>query len=82
MWLGWADVIGVSYVAECGVCEQVYAAASEDMDTLTFATPYLIRRLTFNVARDMPPLQFSYVKLLEGLGLSPAEVCCAWVLCH
>lgn len=32
----------------------MYAAGSEDMDTLCFSTPVLLRHLTFSEARKMP----------------------------
>lgn len=35
-------------------CHQVYAAGSEDMDTLTFNSPILLRHLTFSEAKKMP----------------------------
>ena len=41
--------------AQCAVLAKagkVYAAASEDMDTLTFASPVLLRHLTFRRAEE------------------------------
>ncbi|KAJ1651111.1 Elongation of fatty acids protein 2 [Dispira simplex] len=52
---------------------KVYAAASEDMDTLTFASPVLLRHLTFSEARKMPITEFKLEKVLAGLELSMAE---------
>lgn len=49
---------------------KVYAAASEDMDTLCFATPFLLRHLTFSEAKKMPIAEISYAKALEGLGMT------------
>jgi hypothetical protein len=33
---------------------QVYGAGTEDMDTLTFNSPILLRHLTFSEARKLP----------------------------
>ncbi|EAT89482.2 hypothetical protein SNOG_02751 [Parastagonospora nodorum SN15] len=46
---------------------KVYAAASEDMDTLTFNTPILLRHLTFSEQRKEPILEIHLDKVLEGL---------------
>ena len=37
---------------------KVYAAGTEDMDTLTFGTTILLRHLTFSEARKMPIKEF------------------------
>lgn len=58
--------------AQCAVlarAEKVYAAASEDMDTLTFNAPVLLRHLTFSEQRKMPIQEIHLEKVLEGLGL-------------
>ncbi|KAJ3018868.1 Elongation of fatty acids protein 2 [Thoreauomyces humboldtii] len=49
---------------------KVYAAGSEDMDTLTFGTPILLRHLTFSEARKMPIGEIHLDKALEGLGMT------------
>ncbi|TPX57175.1 hypothetical protein PhCBS80983_g04040 [Powellomyces hirtus] len=49
---------------------KVYAAGSEDMDTLTFGTPILLRHLTFSEARKMPIAEIHLDKALEGLGMT------------
>lgn len=54
-------------LAKAGI---VYAAGSEDMDTLTFATPVLLRHLTFSEARKMPISEINLAAVLEGLELS------------
>ncbi|KAF2877884.1 flap endonuclease 1 [Massariosphaeria phaeospora] len=46
---------------------KVYAAASEDMDTLTFDSPILLRHLTFSEQRKEPILEIHLDKTLEGL---------------
>lgn len=48
---------------------KVYAAASEDMDTLCYEPPYLLRHLTFAEARKMPINQITYTEAMEGLNL-------------
>ncbi|KAI9483550.1 MAG: PIN domain-like protein [Benjaminiella poitrasii] len=56
--------------AELARSGKVYAAASEDMDTLTFSSPVLLRHLTFSEARKMPIDEVNLEKALEGLELS------------
>ncbi|KDQ20824.1 hypothetical protein BOTBODRAFT_26846 [Botryobasidium botryosum FD-172 SS1] len=46
---------------------KVFAAGSEDMDTLTFNAPILYRHLTFSEAKKMPISEISLEKALEGL---------------
>ncbi|KAF0320057.1 Flap endonuclease 1 [Colletotrichum sp. SAR11_59] len=58
--------------AQCAVLARagkVYAAASEDMDTLTFDTPILLRHLTFSEQRKEPIQEVHIDKVLEGLGM-------------
>ena len=45
----------------------VFAAASEDMDTLTFSSPILLRHLTFSESRKMNIMEIHLDKVLEGL---------------
>ncbi|KAF2230364.1 PIN domain-like protein [Viridothelium virens] len=52
---------------------KVYAAASEDMDTLTFNAPVLLRHLTFSEQKKEPIQEISLDKVLEGLQLSYNE---------
>jgi len=69
-------LMGVPYVeapceAEAQCAElvkggKVYAAGTEDMDTLTFGTNILLRHLTFSEARKMPIKEFYLDKVLEG----------------
>jgi flap endonuclease-1 len=47
-----------------------FAAGSEDMDTLTFGTPILLRHLTFSEARKMPIVDIHLQQVLDGLGFS------------
>lgn len=77
-------LMGIPYVnapceaeAQCAaLCEagKVYAAASEDMDTLTFRSPVLLRHLTFSEQRKIPISEVVYDRVLEGLELTHKEV--------
>mmetsp|Transcript_5894 Transcript_5894/g.14638 ORF Transcript_5894/g.14638 Transcript_5894/m.14638 type:complete len:424 (-) Transcript_5894:2501-3772(-) len=51
---------------------KVYATGTEDMDALTFATPILVRKLTFaNQSSKGAQIQtMNYKKAIEGLGLT------------
>ncbi len=56
--------------AELARAGKVYATATEDMDALTFATPKLLRKLTFSLAKDEGILEIDVSKVLEGLDLT------------
>lgn len=59
--------------AQCAAlakADKVYAAASEDMDTLTFGTPRLVRRMWASEAAKLPILEINLDKALTGLGVS------------
>ncbi|KAK3346799.1 PIN domain-like protein [Lasiosphaeria hispida] len=72
-------LMGIPYIiapteaeAQCAVLARagkVYAAASEDMDTLCFNTPILVRHLTFSEQKKMPIQEIHVDKVLEGLGM-------------
>jgi len=51
----------------------VYATATEDMDALTFATPVLVRKMTFAGASKSVVQSISYSKAVEGLELTHAQ---------
>lgn len=51
-----------------------YAVGSEDMDTITFGSPILLRHLTVSEARKLPIVEMHLQPLLEGLGMSMAQV--------
>lgn len=53
---------------------QVYGAGSEDMDTLTFNSPVVLRHLTFSEARKMPIDVISLDEVLAGLELTMDQV--------
>lgn len=69
--------MGIPYIiapteaeAQCAVLARagkVYAAASEDMDTLCFDSPILLRHLTFSEQRKEPIQEIHVQKVLEGL---------------
>lgn len=52
----------------------VYGAGSEDMDTLTFDSPVLLRHLTFSEARKLPIDVISLKDVLAGLELDMDKV--------
>ncbi|KAK5071841.1 Elongation of fatty acids protein 2 [Lithohypha guttulata] len=70
-------LMGIPYIvapteaeAQCAVLARagkVYAAASEDMDTLCFNAPILLRHLTFSEQRKEPIQEIHLEKALEGL---------------
>ncbi|KAF2174216.1 hypothetical protein M409DRAFT_62322 [Zasmidium cellare ATCC 36951] len=70
-------LMGIPYIiapteaeAQCAVLARggkVYAAASEDMDTLTFDAPVLLRHLTFSEQRKEPVQEIHVDRVLEGL---------------
>lgn len=77
-------LMGIPYIvapteaeAQCATLARggkVYAAASEDMDTLTFDSPILLRHLTFSEQRKEPILEIHLDKVLEGLNMERKQV--------
>jgi flap endonuclease-1 len=77
-------LMGIPYIvapteaeAQCAVLARagkVYAAASEDMDTLCFDSPILLRHLTFSEQRREPILEIHLHKVLEGLNMDRRRV--------
>ncbi|KAJ9236390.1 hypothetical protein DTO207G8_1990 [Paecilomyces variotii] len=73
-------LMGVPYIdapteaeAQCAVLARagkVYAAASEDMDTLCFEAPILLRHLTFSEQRKEPIQEIHLSRVLEGMDMS------------
>ncbi len=55
--------------AELAKAGKVYAAASEDMDTLCYEPPYLLRHLTYSEARKIPVDEVKTSLIIEGLEL-------------
>lgn len=78
------QLMGVPYIdapteaeAQCATLARagkVYAAASEDMDTLCFETPILLRHLTFAEQRKEPIQEIDLKRALEGLGMGRNQV--------
>ncbi|KAH8994316.1 PIN domain-like protein [Lactarius hatsudake] len=52
---------------------KVYAAGSEDMDTLTFNAPILYRHLTFSEAKKEPISEINLKHALEGLQMDMSQ---------
>ncbi|BGP58269.1 hypothetical protein JCM8202_000969 [Rhodotorula sphaerocarpa] len=59
----------------------VYGAGSEDMDTLTFNSPIVLRHLTFSEARKMPIDIISLDEVLSGLDLTLEKFVDMCMLC-
>ncbi|GAA5872640.1 hypothetical protein JCM1840_004861 [Sporobolomyces johnsonii] len=59
----------------------VYGAGSEDMDTLTFNSPIVLRHLTFSEARKMPIDVISLEDVLKGLELTMDQFIDMCMLC-
>jgi flap endonuclease-1 len=76
--------MGIPYIiapteaeAQCAVLARagkVYAAASEDMDTLCFDSPVLLRHLTFSEQRKEPIQEIFLEKVLAGLNMDRKQV--------
>ncbi|KAM0752303.1 flap endonuclease 1-A [Meredithblackwellia eburnea MCA 4105] len=60
---------------------KVYGAGSEDMDTLTFNSPIVLRHLTFSEARKMPINIISLSDVLKGLDLTMDQFIDMCMLC-
>ncbi|KAI9641255.1 Elongation of fatty acids protein 2 [Ciborinia camelliae] len=77
-------LMGIPYIiapteaeAQCAALARagkVYAAASEDMDTLCFDSPILLRHLTFSEQRKEPIQEVSLEKVLTGLNMDRKQV--------
>ncbi|EIW81137.1 PIN domain-like protein [Coniophora puteana RWD-64-598 SS2] len=52
---------------------KVYAAGSEDMDTLTFHAPVLLRHLTFSEAKKAPISEIHLERALQGLEMDMSQ---------
>jgi flap endonuclease-1 len=52
----------------------VYAAGSEDMDTLTFNSPIILKHLTFSEARKLPIDAIKLEEVLAGLEMNMSQV--------
>ncbi|OBA20895.1 flap endonuclease 1 [Metschnikowia bicuspidata var. bicuspidata NRRL YB-4993] len=73
------ELMGIPYVdapseaeaqcAELARSGKVFAAASEDMDTLCYEPKFLLRHLTVAEARKLPIDQIEFAEVLKGLGM-------------
>ncbi|NWR47966.1 FEN1 endonuclease, partial [Regulus satrapa] len=73
-------LMGIPYVEAPGEAEascaalakagKVYAAATEDMDCLTFGSPVLMRHLTASETKKLPIQEFHLSRILQDLQLS------------
>ncbi|KAK4051655.1 Elongation of fatty acids protein 2 [Microbotryomycetes sp. JL201] len=72
MGIPWINAPGEAEAQCAELCRGnlVYGAGSEDMDTLTFNSPILVRHLTFSEARKMPIEVISLQDVLEGFNLT------------
>ncbi|XP_068116531.1 flap endonuclease 1 [Hyperolius riggenbachi] len=52
---------------------KVYAAATEDMDALTFGTPLLLRHLTASEAKKLPIQEFHLSRALQEIGITQEQ---------
>ncbi|XP_028592709.2 flap endonuclease 1 [Podarcis muralis] len=76
-------LMGIPYVDAPGEAEascaalvkasKVYAAATEDMDCLTFGSPVLMRHLTASEAKKLPIQEFHLSRILQDLSLTQKE---------
>lgn len=60
---------------------KVYGAGSEDTDTLTFASPILLRNLTASAARKLDIMEMDLERVLAGLGLTHDQFIDVCILC-
>lgn len=77
-------LMGIPYIiapteaeAQCAALARagkVYAAASEDMDTLCFDSPILLRHLTYSEQRKEPIQEIHLDRVLAGLGMERKQV--------
>eukprot|EP01026_Neomeris_dumetosa_P043434 TRINITY_DN3641_c0_g1_i7.p1 TRINITY_DN3641_c0_g1~~TRINITY_DN3641_c0_g1_i7.p1 ORF type:complete len:384 (+),score=56.60 TRINITY_DN3641_c0_g1_i7:51-1202(+) len=59
----------------------VYGVATEDMDTLTFGAPRLIRNLMTPQSQNKPVCEFSYQEMLDELDLTADQFIDLCILC-
>ena len=60
--------------AELARAGKVYAAGSEDMDTLTFGSPILLKNLTASEQKKLPVTEVNLHKALEELNMPMSQV--------
>lgn len=70
--------------AQCAqLCKDglVHGISTEDMDSLTFGTPRLIRHLMAPASQKSAVTEFEYAKVLEELNLTPEQFVDLCILC-
>eukprot|EP00033_Pygsuia_biforma_P003130 GCRY01003437.1.p1 GENE.GCRY01003437.1~~GCRY01003437.1.p1 ORF type:complete len:374 (-),score=109.09 GCRY01003437.1:219-1340(-) len=70
--------------AQCAALNKagkVYATATEDMDSLTFGTPILLRNMTYSEAQKKPVKEYRIDQVLEGMQLTQAQFIDMCILC-
>lgn len=70
--------------AQCAqLCKDnlVYAISTEDMDSLTFATPKLVRHLMAPTSQKVAVMEFDHAKVLEGLNMTQEQFIDLCILC-
>lgn len=67
--------------AELVKAGKIFAAGTEDMDSLTFGTSVLYRRLTVAAAKKIPILEIKLDRALEGLELTREQFVDLCILC-
>mmetsp|Transcript_31642 Transcript_31642/g.51071 ORF Transcript_31642/g.51071 Transcript_31642/m.51071 type:complete len:394 (+) Transcript_31642:81-1262(+) len=70
-----------SQCAELARAGKVFATASEDMDSLTFATPILLRHLHSPEAKKVPIHEFNLSEVLAGLKMTMDQFIDVCILC-
>ena len=56
--------------AALAMAGKVWATGTEDMDALTFATPQLLKRMTFSAGQNQPIQQITHEKILQGMNIT------------
>eukprot|EP00873_Tetraselmis_striata_P029325 jgi/Tetstr1/449589/TSEL_036676.t1 len=70
--------------AQCAqMCKDdlVYGMSSEDMDSLTFGCPRLIRNFMAPASQKQDCLEYDYAKMLNGLGITSEQFIDICILC-
>ena len=70
--------------AQCAqLCKDgtVYAISTEDMDSLTFATPRLLRHLMAPASQKVAVVEWDHAKILESLNLTQEQFIDMCILC-
>ncbi|KAJ4463062.1 putative Flap endonuclease 1 [Paratrimastix pyriformis] len=84
-------LMGIPYIEAPGEAEaqcaalcragKIWATGSEDMDSLCFGSPILLRNLTFSEARKLPIREVHLDQVIAGLGLTMPQFVDFCILC-